>query len=107
MGTGAYRDASAAIERATLLERENDELKRELEAVRVRFTQENAELRERADGPENAQAVMRRLIEERDELRVEVRALRGENAVFREELHRLLPNPEAGSRLARLLSIWR
>lgn len=50
---------------------------------------------------------MQRLIEERDELLVEVRALREENAAFREELNRLFPNPPRFGRLARLLSIWR
>lgn len=105
--TGAYRDGSAALERVLLLERTNDELRQELDAVRGRLVRENAELRERASGPENQRAVMRRIIEERDELLVEVRALRAENSEFREKLNRLSPYLLPGNPLARLLSIWR
>ncbi len=84
MGNGAFRDASAAIERAAMLEEENEQLRTELgEMARLRIEVEEleklrtevAELRAIAR-TENEGAYVKRLGEERDELATEVATLR-------------------------------
>lgn len=97
MSTGAFRDASAAIERAAMLEEENRQLREELEELgklRIeveevrRLRAENAELRAIARS-ENEGAFMTRLSEEREELAGEVSTLRERLATQERELARL------------------
>jgi vacuolar-type H+-ATPase subunit I/STV1 len=84
MGNGAFRDASAAIERALVLEQENEQLRSELAelaGLRIQveelqtLREEVAELRAIAR-TENEGAYVKRLGEERNELADEVRVLR-------------------------------
>jgi hypothetical protein len=84
MTSGAFRDASAAIERATILEAENAELRAELaDMARLRIQVEELDkLRTEVEKlralarTENEGAYVKRLGEERDELGHEVRSLR-------------------------------
>lgn len=116
---GAFRDASATLERAALLEQENAELRDELAAAR----QEIARLRDATLPAENRDAFVRRLQEERNDLLAEVRSLREEIAAARARARRQLvvdrwykpqpePAPDASrgpnlaSLLARRLSTW-
>ena len=97
MGNGAFRDASAAIERAAMLEQENEQLRTEVADVaklRVEIeelTKLRAEVEElRAIArTENEGAYVKRLGEERDELAAEVRTLRDRLAVQERELAKL------------------
>jgi uncharacterized protein involved in exopolysaccharide biosynthesis len=93
MGDGAFRDASAAIERAAMLEQENETLRGELaEMAKLRVEVEEleklraevTELRAIAR-TENESAYVKRLGEERDELATEVRELRERLAFFAKE----------------------
>ena len=97
MGNGAFRDASAAIERAAMLEQENELLRTELAdmaSLRVEV-EELAKLRDEVDElrdvarTENEGAYVKRLGEERDELQSEVTALRERLAVQERELAKL------------------
>src|SRR5579862_8986079 len=72
---GAFRDGSAAIERAAQLEAENRQLQEEVERMR-------AEL----DTSVNRDAYVKRLQEERDELRAKVQELEREAASRDKEL---------------------
>ncbi|MDB4947202.1 MAG: hypothetical protein JWP97_6736 [Labilithrix sp.] len=83
-GGGAFRDASAALERMAMLEQENEGLRTELaELAQLRIQVEEidtlraevAALREAQRSP-NEGAFLRRLQEERVELTDEVRTLR-------------------------------
>jgi DNA repair exonuclease SbcCD ATPase subunit len=84
MGNGAFRDASAAIERAAMLEQENEQLRTELaDMARLRVeVEELAKLRAEVEElrtiarTENEGAYVKRLSEEREELAGEVRTLR-------------------------------
>ena len=84
MSDGAFRDASAAIERAAMLEQENEQLRVELgDMAKLRVeVEELAKLRAEVDTlrtlarTENESAFVKRLGEERDELAAEVRSLR-------------------------------
>lgn len=84
MSGGAFRDASAAIERAAMLEQENEQLRSELaDMARLRVeVEELAKLRVEVEElraiarAENEGAYVKRLGEERDELAGEVRTLR-------------------------------
>ena len=84
MSDGAFRDASAAIERAAMLEQENEQLRVELgDVAKLRVElEELAKLRTEVDmlrtlaRTENESAYVKRLGEERDELAAEVRSLR-------------------------------
>jgi hypothetical protein len=84
MGHGAFRDASAAIERAAMLEQENEQLRSEVaDMARLRVeVEELAKLRVEVEElraiarTENEGAYVKRLGEERDELAGEVRTLR-------------------------------
>jgi hypothetical protein len=97
MGDGAFRDASAAIERATMLEQENEQLRTELaDMARLRVeVEELATLRAEVEElraiarTENEGAYVKRLGEERDELATEVRALRERLAEQQPELVKL------------------
>jgi vacuolar-type H+-ATPase subunit I/STV1 len=94
MGNGAFRDASAAIERALMLEQENEQLRSEIaDMARLRIeVEELAKLRAEVDElraiarAENEGAYVKRLGEERDELASEVRALRDRIAEQEREL---------------------
>lgn len=97
MGDGAFRDASAAIERAAMLEQENEQLRTELAdmaALRVEV-EELAKLRDEVTElraiarTENEGAYVKRLGEERTELASEVTALRERLAVQQRELAKL------------------
>jgi chromosome segregation ATPase len=66
MSDGAFRDASAAVERAARLEEENAKLLDELQALRAQRD---------AGAFENREAVLRRLQEERADLAAQVEAL--------------------------------
>jgi chromosome segregation ATPase len=96
MGNGAFRDASAAIERAAMLEQENEQLRTELaDMARLRIEVEElaklrteiAELRAIARS-ENEGAYVKRLGEERQELASEVKTLRDRLAQQERELAR-------------------
>jgi hypothetical protein len=84
MGNGAFRDATAAIERATMLEQENEQLRIELaDMARLRVeVEELAKLRAELEElraiarTENEGAYVKRLSEEREEFAGEVRTLR-------------------------------
>ena len=97
MSTGAFRDASAAIERAVMLEQQNEELRTELEELaKLRVdVEELNDLRSQVDElraiarSENEGAYMKRLSEEREELATEVRSLRERLAAQESELARL------------------
>jgi len=97
MGNGAFRDASAAIERAAMLEQENEELRSEIaEMAKLRveveeLTSLRAEVEElRAIArTENEGAYVKRLGEERDELESEVRSLRDRLALQERELAKM------------------
>lgn len=119
MSTGAFRDASAAIERAAMLEHENKQLREEMETLaklRIeveeleRLRGELAQLRAAARS-ENETAYVKRLAEERDELAGEVRALRERLAEQERELSRLRfavkGNATLGSVLERLTRVFR
>ncbi len=93
MSDGAFRDASAAIERASMLEAENEQLRVELADMAklrieveelVKLRAEVEELRALARS-ENEGAYVKRLGEERDELAKEVRELRERLAFFAKE----------------------
>jgi vacuolar-type H+-ATPase subunit I/STV1 len=76
MSSGAFRDASAAVERAAVLEDENRALNEEVVTLRAEVLKLRAELEEARQGPENADAYAKRVHEERDELLREVKDLR-------------------------------
>jgi regulator of replication initiation timing len=119
VSVGAFRDASAAIERAAMLEQENEQLREEVGALAklqieleelTRLRVEVAQLRAAVRG-ENETAYVKRLGEERDELTVEVRALRERLAVQERELSRLRrrrsPPVEIESAFERLIRLFR
>ena len=93
MSDGAFRDASAAIERAAMLEQENETLRGELtEMAKLRVeVEELAKLRAEVEElraiarTENEGAYVKRLGEERDELATEVRELRERLALSAKE----------------------
>lgn len=94
MSSGAFRDASAAIERAAMLEEENETLRTELAEIAklrieveelAKLREEVAELRALARS-ENESGYVKRLGEERDELATEVKTLRERLAVQQGEL---------------------
>jgi hypothetical protein len=94
MGNGAFRDASAAIERAAMLEQENEQMRSELaDMARLRIEVEElaalrtevSELRAIARA-ENEGAYVKRLGEERDELATQVTTLRERLAAQEAEL---------------------
>jgi hypothetical protein len=97
MSNGAFRDASAAIERAAMLEQENEELRKELaDMAKLRIEVEELEhLRTEVEAlraiarSENEGAFMRRLLDERDELDREVKTLRERLGKSESELVRL------------------
>jgi len=97
MGNGAFRDASAAFERATMLEQENEQLRVELaDMAKLRVeVEELAKLRVEVEElravarTENEGAYVKRLGEERDELDAEVRLLRDRLAVQERELAKM------------------
>jgi chromosome segregation ATPase len=97
MSGGAFRDASAAIERAAMLEQENEELRSEIaEMAKLRVeVEELADLRTEVEElraiarTENEGAYVKRLGEERDELEAEVRSLRDRLAVQERELAKM------------------
>jgi uncharacterized coiled-coil DUF342 family protein len=97
MGNGAFRDASAAIERAAMLEAENEQLRSEIaDMAKLRVeVEELTKLRAEVDElravarTENEGAYVKRLSEERDELAAEVRTLRERLAQQERELARL------------------
>jgi hypothetical protein len=68
VSSGAFRDASAAVERAAALEDENRALSDELAALRAEV--------EALKAPDNAAAYLARVQDERDELLREVKELR-------------------------------
>jgi DNA repair exonuclease SbcCD ATPase subunit len=84
MENGAFRDASAAIERAAMLEQENEQLRTELaDMARLRIeVEELAKLRTEVEElravarSENEGAYVKRLGEQREELANEVKTLR-------------------------------
>ena len=97
MGGGAFRDASAAIERALMLEQENEQLRAELaDMAKLRVeVEELAKLRAEVDElraiarSENEGAYVKRLGEERDELTTAVATLRERLALQERELAKL------------------
>ena len=97
MSEGAFRDASAAIERATMLEQENEQLRSELaDMAKLRVEVEVlANLRAEVDElraiarTENEGAYMKRVGEERDDLATEVSTLRERLALQERELAKL------------------
>lgn len=84
MSNGAFRDASAAIERALMLEDENTQLRAQLadmakllvEAEEIPKLRAEVEALRAVARTENEGAYVKRLGEERDELGREVRSLR-------------------------------
>ncbi len=97
MGNGAFRDASAAIERAAMLERENEQLQSELADMARRRVEVEELLELRAEveelraiaRTENEGAYVKRLGEERDELAGELTTLRDRLATQERELIKL------------------
>jgi len=120
--SGAFRDASAAIERAAMLEQENAQLREELvELGKLRIEveelsklrAENAELRA-VSRSENEGAFMSRLSAEREELAAEVRLLRERLATQERDLTKLRTETKLARSLGsvepfleRLLGIFR
>ena len=72
----AFRDASAALERAAALEEENAALHEELVKLRAEVERLGKQLEEANDDPANAAVAVRRANEERDALAREVKELR-------------------------------
>ena len=106
MGNSPFRDASAAIERAEILERENAELKDEIDRIR-NGTSEAEKARVHDD-------TVRKLTRERDALKIELdklrysapavldsatRKLREERDELREALWKLVSQECTGDRL--------
>jgi hypothetical protein len=97
MSNGAFRDASAAIERAMMLEQENEQLRNQVaDFAKLRIEAEEVEaLRAQVEQlrglarSENEGAYLKRVIEERDELALEVRTLRDRLATQERALTRL------------------
>jgi hypothetical protein len=95
--SGAYRDASAALERVTKLEEENAALRQELTelgGLRIQLSEVDAlrreveSLRAIARG-ENEDAYVKRVTEERDELTYQLRELRTKLAAKETEVAKL------------------
>lgn len=114
-GGGAFRDAGAALERAAMLEQENELLKDEIaDLAKLRIEVEELEplraqlaaLRDAQRSP-NEDAFLRRLQEERIELSDEVKTLRARLAEQERQLEKLKREAKAqdtlGASVARFL----